>query len=205
MNQLPNIITIARLFLVPVIIYSILNGQLMLAFWLFVAAGLSDAVDGFLARQLSARSELGAYLDPVADKALLVSIYVSLGWAGFLPDWLVLLVVSRDVMIVGGVLLGWVMAMPLAMDPALISKANTAAQIALAALVLAVAGSGFEAAAAVDMLVIVTAATTGVSALGYLLRWGGHMGLWTLPGGGGEASAQASASVSEEQGKRENP
>ena len=79
-------------------------------------------------------SELGAYLDPIADKALLVSIYVTLGFAGQLPVWLVIAVVSRDILIVGAVVLSWMLSRPLSMQPLLISKANTFSQIVLAGL-----------------------------------------------------------------------
>ena len=78
-----------------------------IAFLLFLAAGISDAVDGFLAKRFGMTTELGAYLDPLADKALIVSIYVTLGITGVIPRWLVILVVSRDIMIVGAVMLSW--------------------------------------------------------------------------------------------------
>ena len=81
-------------------------------------------------------TELGAYLDPIADKALLVSIYVTLGFAGHLPAWLVIAVVSRDILIVGAVLLSWMLSRPMSLHPILISKANTFSQIVLAGLVL---------------------------------------------------------------------
>src|SRR5262249_30676988 len=86
--------------------------------------------------------ELGAYLDPIADKTLLVSIYVTLGLAGHLPVWLVIAVVSRDILIVGAVVLSWMLSRPLTMHPLLISKVNTFAQIVLAGLVLAELGLG---------------------------------------------------------------
>ena len=82
------------------------------AFLLFLAAGISDAVDGFLAKRFGMTTELGAYLDPLADKALIVSIYVTLGITGVIPRWLVILVVSRDIMIVGAVMLSWVVGQP---------------------------------------------------------------------------------------------
>src|SRR5690606_40943267 len=96
---LPNLITIARLILVPVVIAMIVAGQWLAAFVLFAIAGVSDAVDGFLARRFGMKSELGAYLDPLADKALLVSIYAGLAVAGVLPAWLAILVIFRDIMI----------------------------------------------------------------------------------------------------------
>ncbi len=88
-----------------------------IAFVLFLVAGVSDAVDGFLAKRFRMTTVLGSYLDPLADKALLVSIYVTLGINGQLPRWLVILVVSRDVMIVGGVMLSWLVGSPVKMKP----------------------------------------------------------------------------------------
>ncbi len=104
---LPNLISILRLLLVPVIVTCIVSRNDQAAFWLFVAAGLSDAVDGFIARHFGLLSELGTYLDPLADKALLVSIYLSLGLTGSFPAWLVILVISRDILIIGAVILSW--------------------------------------------------------------------------------------------------
>ena len=99
---IPNLITIARLIIVPFVIVMIMQQRWSTAFVLFVLAGVSDAVDGFIARHFDMRSELGAYLDPIADKALLVSIYVTLAFVGAIPGWLAIVVVSRDAMIVGG-------------------------------------------------------------------------------------------------------
>ena len=103
--NLPNLITMARILCVPLIVWAITSGHMLPAFLLFLAAGISDAVDGFLAKRFNMSSELGALLDPLADKALIVSIYVSLGITEALPRWVVILVVSRDILIVGGFLL----------------------------------------------------------------------------------------------------
>ncbi len=133
---LPNIITVARLLLVPVIIWSIIEGHPLAAFIVFVIAGIGDGVDGFIARQYNLRSRLGAYLDPVADKTLLVSIYLSLTSLGEIPVWLAMIVVSRDLFIIGGVILAWILDRPIEVHPLVISKINTAAQIILAAVIL---------------------------------------------------------------------
>ena len=90
------------------------------------------------------KSEFGAYIDPIADKALLVSIYVTLAVVGAIPSWLAIVVVSRDVMIVAAVLLSWVMSRPVEIKPLLVSKLNTAAQIAFAAFALAANAFGAE-------------------------------------------------------------
>ena len=99
----PNLITLARILLVPVLVWAIASGEMLIAFLLFLVAGVSDLVDGFLAKRFGMTSEIGAYLDPLADKVLIVSIYVALGITGAIPRWLVILVVSRDIMIVGAV------------------------------------------------------------------------------------------------------
>src|SRR6185312_2172232 len=119
---LPNLITIARILLVPVIVWAIASGEMLLAFTLFLAAGVSDAVDGFLAKRFGMTSEFGAYLDPLADKALIVSIYVTLGISGAIPRWLVILVVSRDLMIVSAVMLSWLVNNPVTLKPLTVSK-----------------------------------------------------------------------------------
>lgn len=142
--NIPNSLTLARIFLVPLVIWSIVAQELTLAFVLFLVAGLSDAADGFIAKRYGWQTELGAYLDPIADKALLVSIYVTLGLSGHLPDWLVIAVVSRDVLIVGAFLLSWVLGRPVAVHPILISKVNTFFQIILAGLVLAELGLNLD-------------------------------------------------------------
>jgi len=103
--NLPNLITLARILSVPIVVWAIAANEMLLAFVLFLAAGVSDAVDGYLAKRFGMESELGAYLDPLADKVLIVSIYVALGVSEAAPRWLVILVVSRDIMIVGAIML----------------------------------------------------------------------------------------------------
>ena len=135
--NLPNLISLGRLLLVPLAIWLILGGRYGAAFWVFIVAGISDALDGFIAKHFDRRTRLGALLDPIADKALLVSVYVTLGLAHQLWTSLVILVVFRDVMIVGGFLLIQAFAVPKHYDPLYISKINTGLQIALVAFVLA--------------------------------------------------------------------
>lgn len=135
----PNIITFARLCAVPLAVWLVLQHRMAEAFYLFLAAGISDAVDGWLARR-GAGSALGAILDPVADKALLVTMYVTLAAVAALPDWLAILVVFRDIVIVGGVLVLAVTGQPVAIRPILVSKLNTAMQIILVATTLMLTG-----------------------------------------------------------------
>ena len=173
--SIPNIITLGRLILVPVIVWLLVAGLKQAAFAAFLIAGISDAADGYLAKRYNMETELGAYLDPLADKMLIVCIFVTLGLGGQLPAWLVIAVVSRDFLIVTAVLLSWVMGHPVTIKPHIISKTNTAAQIVLAATVLADDGFklGLEAVRAV--LIWVTAVLTVGSLASYLGAWLRHM------------------------------
>lgn len=173
---LPNLISLGRLLAVPLIVWLLLVEEWTAAFGLFVLAGLSDAVDGFIAKRFGAQSRLGRFLDPIADKTLLVSIYITLGVQGHVPTWLVILVVSRDTMIIGGALMLYIMNLRVDSAPLLISKVNTALQIALAALALAGLAFAFEGwIGLVDLMVLAVAATTVASGAAYLVNWGRSM------------------------------
>jgi len=168
-RNLPNLITLSRIAAVPLTIWLIMEGLLLYAFWVFVAAGVSDALDGFIAKRFDMETELGKYLDPLADKALLVSIYISLGLEGYVASWLVILVVFRDIAIVGGALLLETLTHSLTMQPLMVSKVNTVLQIVLAAAVMANAGYGGTEVGSLwmDVLVLITAVTTVVSGFAY--------------------------------------
>jgi cardiolipin synthase len=181
---IPNLITIGRLCLVPLIVWLILAPQPVAAFWVFIVAGASDAVDGYLARQLNVRSDVGAYLDPLADKALLVSIYVAMSALNEIPVWLTILVVSRDVLIIGGVVLAWMLAAPVDMKPSAISKLNTLAQITLAAVALGDLAFGPDLMMVRDVLAYVVAGLTIASAALYMAEWIRHMGGVSVPPAG---------------------
>lgn len=173
--SIPNIITLGRILLVPVIVWAIASNEMAVAFAVFVIAGVSDAIDGFLAKRFNMSSELGALLDPLADKALLVSIYVSLGIWGAIPRWLVILVVSRDIMIVGAVIISWLFGKPVPMKPLMVSKLNTVAQVGFAALVLGALGFGFQPAPYDLILMILVTVLTLLSVSFYLVEWTRHM------------------------------
>jgi cardiolipin synthase len=168
-------ITILRLMLVPAVVLAMLKAQWNWAFAGFVVAGVSDGVDGFIARHFNQASRLGAYLDPMADKLLLVSVFVVLGIAGELPLWLVIAAVSRDVLIVFAVLLSSVMSQPVEMKPLLVSKANTAMQLVLAALVLSELAFGIDVGELRPALIILSGLLTVGSAAAYLVAWLRHM------------------------------
>jgi cardiolipin synthase len=169
--SLPNLITLGRLFCVPVAIWLVLTNKIAAAFWIFVLAGVSDAVDGFIAKRFNLRSRLGAFLDPAADKALLVSMYVTLGVSQLLPVWLVILVVFRDVVIIGAFLLVTALSQPMRWEPLLVSKLNTVLQIALVGVILFRLGFGVSLFDLHQPLIYAVAATTFVSGAAYLVRW----------------------------------
>src|ERR1700730_13559341 len=169
-------ITLGRILLVPIIIWAIASDQMALAFAVFVIAGVSDAVDGFLAKRFHMTSELGALLDPLADKALLVSIYIALGIWGAIPRWIVILVVSRDFMIVAAVMVSWLFEKPVPMKPSMVSKLNTVAQVAFAALVLASLGFNFTPKPYDLILMGLVTIFSLVSVSLYLVEWVRHMG-----------------------------
>ena len=165
MIYIPNILSFARLLSVPVAIMLMLDGNFTACFWIFVAAGVTDAVDGWFAKTFDARTQFGAFLDPLADKALVVSTYLMLGWLGHIPGWLVVLVVFRDVLIIGGAMVAYLMLGDFHSRPLAISKLNTAVQIALVAAVLARLGVAIGHPSIDWALVHVAAATTLASAM----------------------------------------
>lgn len=158
-----NLVTVFRLLLIPVIVIALLSGRRTEAFILFLAAGTSDALDGFLARVLKQKSLLGAILDPLADKFLLDTIYILCAWKGYLPAFLAVLVVSRDVLIVSGFLILYLFVASPEVSPTLLSKINTTFQVITAALVLAGIPSRF-----LNPFFALTASFTVASGLHYL-------------------------------------
>jgi cardiolipin synthase len=177
--NLPNVITFARLCAVPLAFWLVVEHRIGLAFLLFIAAGLSDALDGWLARRYGGNA-VGAVMDPVADKALLVTMYVTLAAVGALPDWLAVLVVFRDVLIVGGVVTLAVTGHTVTIHPLYVSKVNTLLQILLVAITLLQGGFGFRVPGLSQGLIWAVALTTLASGAVYV--WN------TARGGSGAAS-----------------
>ncbi len=172
--NIPNFITIGRVILVPVVFWLLISGQAKAAFFAFIIAGLSDAIDGYLAKRFGWVTELGTYLDPIADKLMIVSLFIALGIAGKLPSWLVIAVVSRDILIVIGVVLTWLMDNPAPIKPLVVSKANTVAQILLLATVLAAEGFTLDLTLLREPLVWATGALTLLSLAAYTRAWHRH-------------------------------
>ncbi len=184
---IPNMITIMRFVLVPAVVLAMLDMRWDWAFAGFLIAGISDGVDGFIARRFNQHSRLGAYLDPMADKLLLVSVFVVMGFIGELPLWLVVTMVSRDALIVCAVVLSTVMSHPVEMKPLLVSKANTAIQIILAAVVLGELALAVHLDPLRPVLILLSGVLTVASAAAYLVAWLRHMsgyGEGSTPGTG---------------------
>jgi cardiolipin synthase (CMP-forming) len=175
LNNLPNFITLARMLMTPLAVMMIISQRFFPAFLIFILAGVSDAVDGFIAKRFALRTELGAYLDPLADKALLISIYVSLAIYAGLPASIAITVVSRDVMILMAVLVSWLLDKPVEIRPVWVSKLNTVAQITLAGFALGVRAYGLNQPLLQTSLEWMVAATTLASGGVYIAQWLDHM------------------------------
>lgn len=173
--NLANWLTLLRLCLVPVVIAAISHHQFGIALVCFVMAGLTDAIDGYVARTYNQMTELGALLDPIADKSLLISIFITLGILGIIPTWLVIIVVARDLMIMGAVVISWLLDNPVLIRPILLSKANTAAQIAFAAYKLATLAFVIDWPTFDTTLMIIVSLLTISSMVAYLVSWLRHM------------------------------
>jgi len=169
---LPNAICILRILLVAPLVAAIVDGRYVAALVLIVIAGLSDGLDGFLAKRFDWRTRLGGLLDPAADKLLLVSTFVALAYVGALPRSVVAIVVGRDVVIVAGAICYQLFIAPLRGEPTAISKLNTACQLALGVLTLTSAAFGWPAPSALLLLGAAVVFTSLVSGLTYVLRWG---------------------------------
>jgi len=172
LRELPNIISIGRIILVGPIVFCLIEDNFTYAAVLFAVAGISDGLDGFLAKRFGWISHLGSILDPLADKLLLVSCYVVLGWKGFLPPWLVAAVIIRDVVIVVGALLYHFKIETVKGLPLGISKVNTLVQIVLVIAVIVHHGFFALPGAAVDTLIYLVLLTTVWSGMSYVWIWG---------------------------------
>jgi cardiolipin synthase len=171
-SQLPNLITLARVALAPVFVILLNDRDYRLALAVFVIAGVSDGIDGFIAKRFHYESRFGAILDPVADKVLLVSAYVMLTVLHHVPLWLVIVVVFRDLLIVGGYVAYTSLYGPVHMRPSWISKLNTFMQIALVVIVLSEQAIGTSYPWIVGSFVYAVLITTIASGGHYLWAWG---------------------------------
>jgi cardiolipin synthase len=172
LRHIPNILTAFRFLLVPPVVLLMLKDEFMPALVLFAVAGFSDAVDGFLARRYHWTSRIGGLMDPLADKLLMVSSYLTLGWLGLIPVWLVALVILRDLVIVTGAVIYNARIEQVEATPSVVSKLNTLAQILLVLSVLFsqafVALPGWW----IDGLIYGVLVTIIWSGAGYVWTWG---------------------------------
>lgn len=172
LKHIPNLITIARIILVWPFLGYLIAGHYKVAFYLFMIAGFSDGVDGFLARKFKWTSEFGAFTDPLADKLLLMSSFIALASLDQLPIWLMLLVIARDAVIIAGVG-GWFQFRgELEFEPTLLSKFNTALQVGLIFCLLFELAYWALPAVFIRSLIITTAITTTLTFFDYVWVYG---------------------------------
>jgi cardiolipin synthase len=169
--NLPNFLTVVRLLLVPLIIWLIVEEHHVYAFAVFVTAGLTDLVDGYLAKTFNMKTEVGAWLDPLADKVLMVAAFVVLTLIGSIPLWLAVLVIGRDVAICLAIGVSYALGHDVRFQPIWISKINTALQVALIALVLLLRALEQHQPEIVLVACVAVAATTIISWAQYFLLW----------------------------------
>jgi cardiolipin synthase len=175
LRQLPNLLTALRMCAAPLTALFILSGQNAAALGAFAFAGLSDLLDGYLARRLQVASRFGVFLDPVADKLLMLASFVTLTLMGAVPLWLTVIVIARDIAIVGGIALDWLLAVPLHVEALTIGKISTVLQVAFIGLVLLLRTIGLDVPRVVFAAALATGAVTVASWLAY-----GQVGLRAL-------------------------
>ena len=172
MRHIPNIISVIRILLVVPIALALANDRLALSIMLFGIAAVSDAADGFLAKRFGWQSELGAVLDPIADKALLVTVFVTLSLMKLVPLWLMVAAVARDVIIVAGAAAYRIFIGPLTAHPSLVSKINTLCQAGFILAVVSRAKFSLPPDWAITWLGALVFATVTVSGIDYVLVYG---------------------------------
>ena len=171
-RDIPNLITLCRFWLVPPVVWLLLTDRFGMALSLCGVAGFSDALDGYLAKRKNWSSRLGALREPLADKLLLVSCFVTLGWLEMIPLWLVALVVLRDLVIVGGAIVFHMRVERLEAAPSIVSKLNTFTQIVLVLAVIFSEGVRALPAPWLDILIVSVLVTTLWSGFDYVWTWG---------------------------------
>jgi cardiolipin synthase (CMP-forming) len=171
-KQIPNAITITRMVAALPLLYFLIQANAQVAFWIAMLAGLSDSIDGYLAKKFDWRTALGGLLDPIADKSLLCVCFIGLAWQQAIPFWLCALVLGRDAVIVSGAWLWWKTIGPFKPMPSWISKLTTFFQIVYVALMLANLAFAFVPDMALRLLLWLVVAFTIASGLDYFIRYG---------------------------------
>lgn len=170
-HQIPNLLTFARIGAVPVLILFLYDGRYGAALAVFLAAGITDGLDGWIAKRFNFVTRLGSILDPLADKMLIVSTYVMLALAGDIPFWLLILIGFRDLGIIGGVLVLHTLHGNVEMEPSIISKVNTFLQISFVVLVMVERIDLITLGPVTGVILWLVALTTIASALHYAYFW----------------------------------
>lgn len=171
-RDLPNLISLLRILIVAPVVLALLRQEFGIACALFLLAAASDGLDGYLAKRFDWTSRLGSILDPVADKLLLVSVYLILGWEGHVPSWLVAAVIGRDVVIFFGALAYHYLVGEFEMAPSFVSKLNTLVQLLYGVGVVAGLALGKDMADGIVIASAVVLLTTALSGLDYVWTWG---------------------------------
>lgn len=171
LSSIPNILTVSRLVLIAPIVYFLVKHQYETALIIFFIAAFTDAIDGVIARRFGWQSRFGSVMDPLADKAMMISAYLALGWAGLLPGWIVALVLFRDVLIIGGATTYHMTIGRVSMEPSILSKLNTFVQSMLALLVVLFQLMSDVNEQIIPMLIYLTAVTTVTSGFSYVRVW----------------------------------
>ena len=175
--NLPNLITISRLLLTPYIVWLLLIESYFLGFIFFLISGISDALDGFIAKRFNQKTLLGSYLDPIADKFLIVSAIVLLGYNGYVPTWLIIIIVSRDIAIFGAVIISWMLGTNLRIEPLIISKINTFLQLFYIVMTFAVIlNNEFL----TELILSIHGFTTYLIAVSTILSWLFYLRVWLI-------------------------
>lgn len=175
--NLPNLITISRLLLTPYIVWLLLIESYFLGFIFFLLSGISDALDGFIAKRFNQKTLLGSYLDPIADKFLIVSAIVLLGYNGYVSIWLIIIIVSRDIAIFGAVIISWMLSTNLRIEPLIISKINTFLQLFYIVMTFAVIlNNEFL----TELILSIHDVTTYLIAVSTILSWLFYLRVWLI-------------------------
>tara|TARA_B100001142_G_C14281451_1_gene635096 strand:- start:805 stop:1359 length:555 start_codon:yes stop_codon:yes gene_type:complete len=175
--NLPNLITISRLLLTPYIVWLLLIESYFLGFIFFLISGISDALDGFIAKRFNQKTLLGSYLDPIADKFLIVSAIVLLGYNGYVPIWLIIIIVSRDIAIFGAVIISWMLGTNLRIEPLIISKINTFLQLFYIVMTFTVIlNNEFL----TELILSIHDVTTYLIAVSTILSWLFYLRIWLI-------------------------
>lgn len=172
LSQVPNLLTLLRIAACPVLVLLLRGDSYDMALLLFLAAGITDGLDGYIAKRFNCITSLGVILDPIADKLLIASAYIMLAMLQDIPFWLLVVVMFRDLVIVAGYLLLVVMGEKIPMKPTYISKINTFLQISLVMAVLIGKADWLHIPFMVDALVIGVLITTVTSGSQYVWAWG---------------------------------